>query len=274
MSYKMIVLDLDGTVINSSGRISSRTRAAVRAARDAGLLVLVATGRRLRSALPYVRELGLEGPSIFCNGALTVDLSTWHSLDRTPMGQDGSLVVSNWLDMGLAPLICRHDLKGPDLLYHIPVRSAPDWMGTDVEQGHLGHTSDPVADAAEALKLMLAAPERVAHELGASVGAFGRTMITYDGDGEALLEVWRRDVTKAYAIQRLAGGAGIERREIIAFGDNVNDVELLSFAGMGVAMGNAVPEAMAAARLICASCDEDGVAGVLESLVAPLPMAM
>lgn len=274
MGYKMVVLDLDGTVINSSGRISPRTRAAVRTAQEAGLLVLVATGRRLRSALPYVRELALEGPAVFCNGAATVDLATWRTLGCSPMGQAGSDAVAGLLGLGFSPLICRHDLKGPDMLVHAALQSPPAWLQDDASKGHLGYTDHPVAAGAEALKLMVALPQSAAQEAVAFGGLPVQTMVSAGEGDHALLEVWHRAVSKAAAIHQLAGLAGINRRDIVAFGDNVNDVELLSYAGLGVAMGNAVPEALAAARVVTASCDEDGVASVLESLVEPMRVAI
>lgn len=270
MSFKMVVLDLDGTVINSSGRISPRTRAAVRAARAAGLLVVVATGRRLRAALPYLHDLSVEGPTILCNGALAVDLSTWHTLIFNPLGAAGTAAVARWLRSGLAPLVCRHTLQGPDLLYQTPVAVATDWLAEHERAGHLGYTEDLRTAAAGALKLILPAREHTLRAVAAAGGLPGQMMTTIAPDGTGILELWREDVSKASALELIAGRTGIQRQEIVAFGDNINDVELLAYAGLGIAMGNAVPAARAAAREVCGTCDEDGVAATLEALIRPL----
>ncbi len=267
MSYKMVVLDLDGTVVNRRGQISPRTRAAVRAARDAGLLVMVATGRRLRSALPYIHELGLDGPAIFCNGALAVDLSTWRTLACATLGAAGTAAAANWLRAGLAPLACRHVLRGPDLLYQTPPQVTPDWLLADECAGHLGYTADLAIEAAGAVKLMAIAHGPIVRALATADRLPGSYMTTVGEDGSALVELWREDVSKGATVQVLARRAGIQSAEILAFGDNDNDVELLAYAGLGVAMGNATPAARAAASTVCATCEEDGVAGILEFLV-------
>lgn len=270
MGYKLVVLDLDGTVVKSDGSISPRTRAAVRAARAAGMLVLAATGRRLRVALPAVRELGLEGPGIFCNGALTVDLTNWRTLACQPLGAAGIAAAARWQRAGLAPLACQHVLRGPDLLYQVPVDRPPEWLQAAELAGELGYTDDVRASAAAAMKLMTIGRPAVLQAMADDGGLPGQVMLTEERDGSALLELWREGVNKAAALRTLAAAAGIDRREIVAFGDNTNDVEMLAYAGLGVAMGNAVPAARAAAQEICAPCAEDGVAAVLEALVRPL----
>lgn len=270
MSRKMVVLDLDGTVINSQGRVSARTREAVQAARDAGHLVLVATGRRLRSALPFVRQLGIEGPSIFLNGALTVDLSTWRTLNLETLGETGAAAAADLMELGYAPLANRHALKGPDILYNQMPRRIPAWLQNEGGRGTLGYVDDILQAAAVSLKLVTVAPEEELAHLTEAFNGPARAMATPYGNGDGELEIWRPDVSKATAVQRLSAQTGIDRRDVVAFGDHMNDLELLSWAGMGVAMGNAVPEALAAARLVTATCDEDGVAATLESLVSPL----
>lgn len=270
MSRKMIVLDLDGTVINSQGRVSARTREAVQAVRGAGHLVLVATGRRLRSALPYLQQLGIEGPSSFLNGALTVDLSTWRTLNLEPLGETGAAAAADLMELGYAPLTNRHALKGPDILYTQMPQHVPAWLENEAGRGALGFVDDLLQAAAVSLKLVTIVPEDELSDLAEAFNGHARAMATPFGDGYGELEVWRPDVSKATAVQRLAAQAGIDRRDVVAFGDNVNDVELLSWAGLGVALGNAVPEALTAARLVTSTCDEDGVAATLESLVSPL----
>lgn len=274
MTYQMVVLDLDGTVVNESGLVSQRTRSAVRAARNAGVLVVVATGRRLYHALPVLRQLGVDGPSVFCNGAVAVDLTTWRTLLYSPMRAAGTAAAAHWLRAGLAPLVCRHSLKGPDLLYQTPSPIRPAWLSLDDTSGHLARVDALPTESDGALKLMALDHLDVLRAVAISSGLPGRMMLTECADGTGLLEMWREDVSKATAVRELAERAGIGRRDIIAFGDNSNDVELLAYAGMGVAVGNATPEAKAAARAVCGPCAEDGVAEVLESVVRSLRAAI
>lgn len=267
MSYKLVVLDLDGTALRSDGQVSPRTRTAVRAARNAGLLVIAATGRRLRHALPATHSLGLDCPGIFCNGALAVDLSNWRVLLYAPLRSVGSALVRRWQEAGLSPLVCRHSLHGPDLLYHTPSPVTPGWLLLDEGNGRLGWEADLAAAADGAVKLMAVDRLEWLRSEAAVSGLPVQSMLSTEADGSALLEVWREDISKATAVRELAQRAGIRRQEIVAFGDGYNDVELLAYAGLGVAMDNAVPEARAAARIVCGSNDTDGVAVMLESLV-------
>ncbi len=85
--------------------------------------------------------------------------------------------------------------------------------------------------------------------------------------GASFLEVGPAGVTKATGLERLCRRRGIEASDVVAFGDNINDVEMLAWAGLGVAMGNAAPEAKAAAHRVTASNDEDGIAQVIEQLL-------
>ncbi len=261
----MLVLDLDGTVVQQQGQVGRRTLAAVHAAQNAGLLLVVATGRRLRNALPYLRLLGADGPNIFCNGAVTVDLGSWRTMAYEPLGASGTETAAEWLSLGLNPLVCSYTLRGADVACAAPVTTGPEWLMRGVRYGEIAPVEDVAAIAGAGLKLMAVVPQP---DLPAALSALapGHCMTTVDEGGVTLLEFWRNDVSKAAAVHRLARAAGISRAEIIAFGDNTNDVELLEYAGLGVAMGNAVPEAVRAASFVTGGCADDGVADVLEML--------
>ena len=274
MSYRLVVLDLDGTVLRSDGEVSPRTRRAVQSARNAGLLVMVATGRRLRDALPPARQLGLEGPGIFCNGALALDLTSWRTLLYAPLRSVGTAAVAQWREQGLAPLVCRHTLRGPDLLYGAAVPLTPHWVRRARNEGEVARSADLAAAADGAVKLLAIDEADRIRAAAAICGLPATTMVSCGAGGTALLELWREGVTKASAVRELAERAGIRRQEIVAFGDNQNDVELLAYAGLGVAVANAVPAARAAARAVCGTCDDDGVAAVLEQLVRDTRVAV
>lgn len=269
--YRMVVLDIDGTCVDSQGQVRPRVREAVSRARQAGVLVTLATGRRLRAALPVARTLGIELPLVLHNGAQIYDPvreESWYSrpLSRAVTDRAIRFLRGN----GLPVVVITDETHGPDIYYE-GWPASPEVQDILRRHGQAARrTGDLVHElCGQTLKLFTfdykARVAPAAGNLTARVpGQYSWIAVPDDRPGHLYLELWAPDCNKWTGIERLARHYGVQPGEIIAFGDSLNDLEMLRHAGLGVAMANGQPEALAAADLVTASNDEDGVAAVLE----------
>lgn len=258
---RLVALDLDGTLLTDDKRVTPRTRRALGRLSDRGVVVVLCTGRPPRSALGLARDLGLTHPFICYNGAVVVDpasaaMSVYHVLDegvaRDALGRlraahpevlVGLETARGWfLDPALHDLRVSEARLGPE---------PPDGVGP--VEAFLRH--GPIKLFARHAALGAEALSRPLDGL-----AVGRTW-----SNPHLLEVQHPDANKRRAVARMCDGLGIAREDVAAFGDQHNDTQLLAWAGVGVAVANASPEALAAADLVAPSNEQDGVAAVLEA---------
>jgi Cof subfamily protein (haloacid dehalogenase superfamily) len=262
----LIACDVDGTLIGDDERITPRTRDAVRAAVAGGVQFVLATGRPPRWIPPVVEELGFAPMAVCANGAVIYDPATDRvlsakTLSVATLGELVEIATRAIPGAGLAvERIGRsaHDTATPQFVSSPGYEHA--WLNPD-------NTEVSMEDllSAPAVKLLVRKPgarsAEMAAELAKHVGSQGD--ITYSTNN-GLIEIVPRGVDKATGIAELVGPWGITDEDIVAFGDMPNDVPMLARAGHGVAMGNAHPDAIAAADEVTASNTDDGVARVLE----------
>ncbi|HHU38803.1 MAG TPA: HAD family phosphatase [Propionibacterium sp.] len=275
MDVRLIATDVDGTLLRSDHVISARNREAFAAARASGIDVLAISGRQPYSIGAIVAASPLEGFVVGSNGSVAVDLAT------------RSVLFEELLDLEAQRTLALAILERFPDAHVVSVRDAGNsyvaqhgYTG-DQDPGHeaaLWPVSHRFADLDEVLsepsvKLVIKHPDRslapeqllaVARDL-AVPGTHPTT------SGAPFLEVGRAGVSKATALARFAADRGIEASQVVTFGDNLNDVEMLRWAGLGVAMGNAVPGAIDAADEVTLHHDADGVAVVIERLLGITP---
>ena len=270
--FRLIALDIDGTLLNSERRITPRTREAIASARRAGLLVVLATGRRRQSVAPIAADLGGEPILITTQGA-----AIWDGLQLIyyqPLAAAAAeRVVAHSLAEGVAALVLGSVLDG-DYMYVAGPWQANERLRayTERNRGQVQVydpallTDDPVfVFMMDDLHRLTAVHGRLASDSGGEQHwrvIFSRTALAVG----AALEALHPTVSKGAALHFLCQRLGLRPDQILAFGDNVNDVEMLEFAGWGIAMSNASPEAIAAADRVTTGNDEDGIAIVLEEL--------
>jgi len=261
MRPRLIASDLDGTLLKADGTVDDRTRSAIARAQDAGALVVFCTARPHRWMRPLAQEAGHHGLAICANGAVLFDLHTEAVIEATP----------------LEPAIARE-------LVALLRAEVPDGAWAVERTGGFGHEPGYVprwpvpdgttVDAVEALveqpavKLMLRhdrlsadALLSVARQIGGHLAEF-----SHSNSADGLLEISAVGVSKASALARLCEERGIDRADVIAFGDMPNDLPMLAWAGYAVAVANAHPDVIAAADEVTASNEDAGVARVLERL--------
>jgi Cof subfamily protein (haloacid dehalogenase superfamily) len=265
---RLVATDLDGTLLRDDRTVSVRTRAALDAAREAGVLVVPVTARQPVGVRHLARDAGFAEWAVCSNGALAVHLTTGERLfeERIAVAAQQRLVAA------LAERI-------PGLL-HVSVRDGGE--GFVAQEGYADiatfkdHKRDvstmPGHELAEvlaepSLKLVVRHPELGVPELLEAARGLGHDDVALTHSGAPFLEVMAASVSKAWGVARLCERLGVDRADVMAFGDAPNDLELIAWAGHGVAVANAVPEAIAVADEVTASNEEDGVALVLERLL-------
>jgi 5-amino-6-(5-phospho-D-ribitylamino)uracil phosphatase len=284
MPIRLIGLDLDGTLLDSRGQLSARNRAAVGAARGRGVRVALVTGRRFRDARPVALDLGLDVPVVAHNGALTKHARTLETVAVRLMPAAAALAVVRTGRAHGADALVSDDHIGAGVLVYDHVSE-----GNTALQKYLAWSRRVVGEeAAEAVRRVpsleeyldhdplhvafsggCAAMERLAEEMRRELGAAVKLLLTlYPKPDFALLDVLHPEASKGAGLAAVAAEEGLGAEEVMAVGDNFNDLEMIEYAGTGVLMGNADPALLGRGPFhLTASNDEDGVALAIERFV-------
>lgn len=285
MVISLLALDLDGTLLNGRGQISDRNRTAIDKARAQGVHVALVTGRRFRDSRPIALELGLDVPVIAHNGALTKHAETLETVSVLPLplaAAREALRVGRELDAdallsddheGLGVLVYDR-LSGENAAVHKYVAWARRIHGEEEGQRSVRQVNtleeyldhDPIHLAfSGACGKMDQLEERLHAELGATVKILGTK---YPEQDFTLIDVVNPSASKGAGVVATAAELGVNPDEIMAIGDNYNDLEMLLFAGTGVVMANAPLSLREIAGLHpTASNSEDGVALAIEQFI-------
>ena len=255
---KLIALDLDGTLLNSEKKISDRNLAALKAAQDKGVKVVLTTGRPLKAMDFFLHELGTDGRedeyTITFNGGL-VQRNTGEILDKTVFSYDDVARIYEETDKLHIPL----DAICEGLVYQIQSDPALTFESIDFSDLSSQQTYNKCVTA-YAQEPLDAAIEQISPEL------FERYEIFKSR--EMLLEWSPKNVHKANGLEKLIAHLGIERSQVMACGDEANDLSMIEWAGLGVAMQNAVVIVKEAANVVTPMTnDEDAVAWAIEEYV-------
>jgi Cof subfamily protein (haloacid dehalogenase superfamily) len=285
MTIRLLALDLDGTLLDPRGRISQRNLKAIESARDAGVRVALVTGRRFRDSRPVALELGLDIPLISHNGALTKHAETLQTVAVLPLplaaARDALHVGrSNGADAllsddheGLGVLVYDH-LSGDNVAVHRYIAWATRLHGDD-EGGNAVQQVDSLEDYLDHEPIHLAfsgrcaAMDQLEQLLKSELGASVRVLSTkYPAQDFTLVDVVNPAASKGAGVAAAAAELNITAGEIMAVGDNYNDLEMLLFAGTGVVMANAPLTLREIPGLHpTASNVEDGVALAIERFI-------
>lgn len=262
----LIATDVDGTLVVEEDRVSARTRHVVRAAVAAGAQFVLATGRPPRWIPPIVDALGFAPMAVCANGAVIYDserdrIVSARTLPVDVLGELAEIATRVIPGAGLAvERVGRsaHDTATPQFV------SSPGYEHAWLNPDNTEVSFDDLLSA-PAVKLLIrkvgARSSDMAEVLSKHIGVEGD--ITYSTNN-GLIEVNPIGTSKATGIDEIARPLEITAEDVVAFGDMPNDIPMLRWAGHGVAMGNAHPEAMAAADEVTAPNTDDGLARVLE----------
>ena len=272
-NVKLIALDLDGTLLNSDKRLSERNRAALSAAAEAGIEIAPSTGRFYRGIPESVRALPFVRCAITINGAQVVDLRSGETIYTAEVPLDQALEFLAFLDT--LPVIYDCYVNGWGYVTAWMRDRAEDYIDYVHSLNMLRELRSPVPELKAWLqeqgkgvqKLQLYTRDRAKREELLQTLAEKFPALVFTTSLPNNIEVNCAAANKGDALLALAAHLGITQAQTMAFGDGLNDLAMLRAAGCGVAMGNAHPELKAAADLVTADCDADGVAAVIEALL-------
>ena len=266
----LVASDIDGTLLDSRDRVSPRLKRAIGRMIRRGVPLTLATGRPARWLQPVLEQLPVRPVCVCGNGAVLYDsgrdvVLADHSLTPEVQAEVVAIARSAMADIGPVGVAVeragRSALDPSDELFVVGPAYAHAWEST--EHGICGETemmSEP------ATKMLLSNPGMASAELHSIIAPHipaDLAHVTYSMP-EGLIEVSAPGVTKRAGLEELAGLVGAGASDVVCFGDMPNDIEMIRWAGLGVAMGNSVPEVQRAADEVTATNDDDGVARVLE----------
>lgn len=284
VSIKLIAIDIDGTLTPSTGpQISARNRAALQAAEAAGIEIVIATGRRQAFAMPLVSQAGLNPASVMIssNGAV-VRRFDGDLLDRRFLPVETARELCTVL-RGFGTMVFTFDHEGPGCLVIENFRRLHSRIERWVESNRpylleiqpLERAFDTGEEPIQGmvcgtLEEMAAAEKQVL--LSDVAGRIAMHRTEYAARNLCILDLLPLGCSKGTALDSLARIRGLKREQIMAIGDNLNDLEMLEYAGTAVVMANASQDVLTLAQLrgwqITASNDEDGVALAVEELLS------
>lgn len=259
MSYKLIAVDVDGTLLDSKGNLTPETIEAIRKVVAAGLIFTICTGRPIQGVEPLIDKLGLDLPFITYNGAMIVmgksrkilyaqTMRAEDAFSIYKLGKKLQTTVILWVNnqFYVSPL-------GPDAANYGELSRTQPLPVTNLD--------DLIAQGVTKV-LFYDNPEKINH-WAETVGPSVPPTVNYCTSQPFLLEFFDQKVSKANALARLGAYYGLTREEMIAIGDGQNDLSMIRYAGLGVAMANADPAIQQEADYVTGSNDKNGVAHVI-----------
>jgi Cof subfamily protein (haloacid dehalogenase superfamily) len=261
---KLLAVDVDGTILTFDRRISEVNAGAVAKAMEKGIDIVLVSGRPPFGMDHITRRLNMSGYQIAYNGALVLDRRTGEVLFHRRLPLDTAIQAVR--------LAREHGL-------YLSYYAGPHWyVERECDEMYLeqeGLNTQPVI-VPDLLEAHLPAPEKV---LILSLHNPDGLALFYQAAGAQLaganihysspysVEIVEVGASKGMALAMLTDKLGLHRAQVMAIGDSYNDISMLEFAGLSVAVGNAPPEVQAAAGLVVAPCEDDGVAEAIEQLI-------
>lgn len=269
MRYRLLAIDLDETLLNAASKISPRNKQAIRAAVERGVMITISTGRMYLTGLPYVKELELntDWPMISYQGALIKTTENGTVLYYRPMTLETAVAVAAVAEERGEEICAYIDERfyiNRENRYSRYYRSRYDIVVEAV--GRLDHFLEE--EGCPPAKMTIFNWEGKFSGIKEDLQGSYPDQFTMLRPHPFFLEFSHREATKGQALRRLAGEFAIRREEIISFGDSHNDLDMIEYAGLGVAVANASPEVLEAADLVTAANTEDGVARVIEEYIS------
>ncbi len=270
MTYQIIALDLDGTLLTSKKAILPTSLAALSKARQQGAKVIIVTGRHHVAIKPFYHMLDLDTPALCCNGTYSYDFHAGKILEGNALKKDQALQ--------LLELIRHHQLHS--LLYiqdamlyenandvmdrwHKWSQQLPEKFRPDIYQ--VTRYEDAIEQAEAIWKFVILAPEAELYKFSKKIEA--EMNLVYDISWHNQMDIIQQGNSKGQLLKKWVDSQGFNMENVIAFGDNFNDLSMLEMAGMGVAMGNSTNDIKVKADLITTDNESPAIANVINQYV-------
>lgn len=262
----LIALDLDGTLLKDDKTISEKTKAVLNQVQNDGHVVMISTGRPYRASEMYYKELNLQSPIVNFNGAFV-----HHPLDAGWGVYHQPLPLEAVKD--IIEISNQYSIQNiiAEVMDHIYLHYHDEKL---IDFFKLGNLSVTYGDLRNFLKndptsLLIHSDEKNVEKINSYLAETKAEVIEHRSWGAPypVIEIVKHGINKAIGVKKVADYYGIPQSRVIAFGDEDNDLEMLEFAGHGVAMGNAIDMAKHVAKNVTLSNEEDGIAVYLEELL-------
>ncbi|MFC4559285.1 Cof-type HAD-IIB family hydrolase [Virgibacillus kekensis] len=262
----LIALDLDGTLLTDDKKISERNKQTVQKAMEAGHVVVIATGRPHRASINYYHELGMDTPMVNFNGALIHHPTDkkWDALHSPMPIETARKIVEACYDLNVHNILA--EVRDTVYLDQYDDKIIEIFQSTSGEQPFIiGSLKNELEE--DPTSLLIHPKEDHIRELRGHLDDYHAELIEHRKWGAPwnIIEIVKKGMNKAVGLQKIAHYYNIPQERIIAFGDEDNDLEMIDYAGVGVAMGNAIDELKSVAKHVTESNENDGIGAFLEN---------
>ncbi|WP_313757537.1 Cof-type HAD-IIB family hydrolase [Tissierella sp.] len=268
MKYKLVAIDMDGTLLNSKNQVSEKTKETIVKAKGKGAYIVLSTGRVLKSALSYSRDLDLRNPIIACNGAIIAD-ENGNIIYKNPIDNN---LVKEIVNLARSKNIYYHFYDENRFYSHIRVDEILKFYSEGDDNNRIDIKIFKNLEEITSMKdlnvykfLFIDDDKNKLQKLRDELN--GLNNIETSSSWANNIEAMGLNVSKGEGLRELCSNLKIAPDEVIAIGDNENDLSMIKFAGLGVAMGNGDESIKKQADYITDSNDEDGVAKIIEKFV-------
>lgn len=264
--YKLIAIDMDGTLLNEKKEISHRCKEDILKLKEKGISIVLATGRPFHGILPYIDELYLLDENDFMvtyNGALVQNVNADKVLKKSPLSLDSYkelYTVSKELDINIHALT-ENSVLTPKNNPYTHIESTINKIPT------IEVPIEDIDNSTNIIKVMFIDDPKRIDTIIPLIPDWVEANYSILRSAPIFLEFLDKGVDKGVGVSLIAKQLGIEPKEVIAIGDAGNDIAMIQYAGLGVAMGNATDDVKSVADYITLTNEEDGVAHVIEKFM-------
>lgn len=270
MSYQAIAFDLDGTLLSSQATILPSSKLAIQQAREKGLKVFIVTGRHHTAVRPYYAELGLDTPVVCCNGTYLYDFQHEQILESNPLPAD---LAANLIQQAKAENIHVAVYTDSAMTYEVlnaHFEKFQKWVATCPENVRpnvyrVENFQQFVDNGTTMLKVLVSDPDLT--KLQNFVEKLPLERVSAEWSWVDRVDITHQGNSKGACLARVLEKEGISAENVIAFGDNFNDISMLKLVGMGIAMGGSETEVMQSAKRVIGSHNEDSISETLSELL-------
>lgn len=265
--YKLLALDMDGTLLTTDKKVSKKNEAAIKAAEAKGVKIVLASGRPLAGLTRYLEELDLlkgEDYVLSFNGGLVQNTKNGEIVSKVSLkGSDLKYIyhISKELNINIHAFSARDGLIAPKISQYTEYEAKLNGIDFSIKD------FNEVDDDEDIIKVMMIDPQEILDPAIEKLPNEVYEKYSVFKSAPFFLEFTNKEVDKGLGLKKLGEYLGIKREEIIACGDAGNDLSMVKYAGLGVAMDNATQEVKEAANFITTSNDEDGIANVIEKFI-------
>jgi Cof subfamily protein (haloacid dehalogenase superfamily) len=274
MAYKLVCIDVDGTLLNNKHRITKRTKEILLKAHEMGVHIVISTGRMYTDAEYYSNLIGVKSPVIASNGAFIKEKNTDKEIYKNVLGESLALeLLDLFRKYHIQPYFCTpHKFYYGDIMFKL-FYLATKIMGSRSNKLDMKyvHSWDRWQKILHQEKDNIVKSEIIYRDAALICELRDElkhlTQLEIVDSSRHNIEITRKGVSKGKAVEMLAEHYGLNREEIITIGDSENDLPMIEYAGLGIAMGNASARVKQKADYITDSNDEEGVANAINKFI-------